>query len=46
MEALAALPGVRSIALPRGNLSVHEEFPDATAAAIEPLLREHASATR
>jgi len=40
IEALAALPGIRSARLPRGKLSVHEEFPDATAAAIEPLLRD------
>src|SRR5215470_17281756 len=30
MEALAAVPGVRIAWLPRGKLSVHEEFPDAT----------------
>ena len=40
MEALAALPGVRSVRLPRGKLAVHEEFPDATAEAIEAFLRE------
>jgi pimeloyl-ACP methyl ester carboxylesterase len=39
MEALAALPGVRTVRLPRGKLAVHEEFPDATAAAIEPFLQ-------
>jgi pimeloyl-ACP methyl ester carboxylesterase len=46
MEALAALPGVRSVQLARGKLAVHEEFPDNTAAAIEAFLREqpHSSA--
>ena len=39
MEALAALPGVRTVRLPRGKLAVHEEFPDATAEAIEPFLQ-------
>jgi pimeloyl-ACP methyl ester carboxylesterase len=40
MEALAALPGVRSVRLPHGKLSVHEEFPDATMKAISPFLDE------
>ncbi len=40
MEALAALPGVRSVRLARGKLAVHEEFPDAAAAAIVAFLRE------
>jgi pimeloyl-ACP methyl ester carboxylesterase len=40
MEALAAVPGVRTVRLPRGKLSVHEEFPDATADAIAPFLNE------
>jgi hypothetical protein len=38
IEALAGLPGVRSVRLPRGKLSVHEEFPDATVEAITPFL--------
>jgi pimeloyl-ACP methyl ester carboxylesterase len=38
MEALAALPGVGSMRLPSGKLSVHEEFPDATVEAITPFL--------
>jgi pimeloyl-ACP methyl ester carboxylesterase len=38
MEALAALPGVRTERLPRGKLSVHEEFPDDVYAAIRPFL--------
>jgi pimeloyl-ACP methyl ester carboxylesterase len=42
MEALAALPGIRSVILPRGKLSVHEEFPDATAEAIAAFLRADA----
>lgn len=40
MEALAALPGVRTARLPRGKLAVHEEFPDAVAEAIVAFLRE------
>jgi pimeloyl-ACP methyl ester carboxylesterase len=43
MEALAAVPGVRTARLPRGKLSVHEEFPDATISAIEPFLAEAAA---
>jgi pimeloyl-ACP methyl ester carboxylesterase len=42
MEALAALPGVRTTRLPRGKLAVHEEFPDATVEAIEPFLQRAA----
>lgn len=38
MEALAALPNVRTTVLARGKLSVHEEFPQQTAAAILPFL--------
>ena len=44
MEALAAVPGVRTARLPRGKLSVHEEFPDATISAIEPFLAEGSAA--
>ena len=40
IEALAALPGVRTVRLPRGKLSVHEEFPNETINAIEPFLAE------
>jgi len=36
MEALARCPGVEGICLPRGKLSLHEEFPDAVAAALRP----------
>jgi len=46
MEALAAVPGVRTARLPRGKLSVHEEFPDATISAIEPFLAEATAAAR
>jgi pimeloyl-ACP methyl ester carboxylesterase len=48
MEALAAVPVIRAVRLPHGKLSVHEEFPDATAGAIGPFLREemHSSGTR
>jgi pimeloyl-ACP methyl ester carboxylesterase len=38
MEALAELPGVSSVRLARGKLSVHEEFPDEVAAALQPFL--------
>jgi pimeloyl-ACP methyl ester carboxylesterase len=40
MEALAALPGIRSVRLSHGKLSVHEEFPDAAMEAIGPFLGE------
>src|SRR5262245_16245765 len=40
MEALAALPNVSSVRLPRGKLAVHEELPDATAEDIAPFLQE------
>src|SRR5262245_16389484 len=39
-SAQAALPGIRSVRLPRGKLAVHEEFPDATAEAVDAFLRE------
>ena len=38
MEALSALPGVETVRLPRGKLSVYEEFPDEVFAAVEPFL--------
>ena len=40
MEALAAVSGIRSVVLPRGKLSVHEEFPGMTFEAMAPFLRE------
>jgi pimeloyl-ACP methyl ester carboxylesterase len=46
MEALAALPGIRSVRLPRGKLAVHEEFPDATAEAVDGFLREPGATER
>jgi pimeloyl-ACP methyl ester carboxylesterase len=44
MEALAAVPGIRTARLPHGKLAVHEEFPDATFGAIEPFLAEDSAA--
>jgi pimeloyl-ACP methyl ester carboxylesterase len=44
MEALAAVPGIRTARLARGKLAVHEEFPDATINAIEPFLAEDSTA--
>ena len=40
MEALATFPNVRTRILAHGKLSVHEEFPEQTAAAILPFLVE------
>jgi pimeloyl-ACP methyl ester carboxylesterase len=37
--SLAALPGIRSVRLARGKLSVHEEFADETVEAITPFLQ-------
>jgi pimeloyl-ACP methyl ester carboxylesterase len=45
MEALAAVPGIRTARLPQGKLAVHEEFPDATIDAVEPFLAEEPAAT-
>src|SRR5262249_9449451 len=45
MEALAAVPGVRTARLPQGKLAVHEEFPEATFNAIAPFLAEESAAT-
>ena len=47
-QRLAAIPGIRAVRLPKGKLSVHEEFPDATAEAIAPFLSEgmRSAATR
>ena len=38
MEALGQLPGVETIRLACGKLSVHEEFPDDVVAALQPFL--------
>jgi pimeloyl-ACP methyl ester carboxylesterase len=46
MEALASLPGIRSVRLPRGKLAVHEEFPDAVIEAIDPFLSRELHAAR
>jgi pimeloyl-ACP methyl ester carboxylesterase len=40
IEALAALPNIRSVRVPHGKLSVHEEFADVIAEVITPFLRE------
>lgn len=40
MEALAAIPGVRSARLPVGKLGVHEEFPEETFNVVAPFLAE------
>jgi pimeloyl-ACP methyl ester carboxylesterase len=40
IETLATLPHVKTMRLPRGKLSLHEEFPDATFEAIAPFLSE------
>ena len=34
MDALAEVPGIAARVLPRGKLSLHEEFPDEVAGAI------------
>jgi pimeloyl-ACP methyl ester carboxylesterase len=45
MEALAAVPGARRAVLPRGKLSVHEEFPADVADAIEQFIPGTAEST-
>jgi pimeloyl-ACP methyl ester carboxylesterase len=40
MEALASVPGIHSVMLPLGKLSVHEEFPDSVTETIEPFLSD------
>jgi pimeloyl-ACP methyl ester carboxylesterase len=42
MEALAALPHVRSVELPDGKLSIHEEFPEVVAEAVRLFVGETA----
>src|SRR5260221_7328492 len=44
MEALAAVPGIRTVRLPQGQLAVHEEFSNATAEPIGSFLAEEAPA--
>ena len=36
MEALASVASIRTVVLPLGKLSVHEEFPDLVVEAIKP----------
>jgi pimeloyl-ACP methyl ester carboxylesterase len=38
IDAFAVLPGIRRVRLPRGKLSVHEEFPEAVVDVIGPFL--------
>jgi pimeloyl-ACP methyl ester carboxylesterase len=38
MEALTAIPGMRSVCVPQGKLSLHEEFADEVAQVIGPFL--------
>ena len=38
MEALASVASIRTVVLPLGKLSVHEEFPDLVVEAIKPFL--------
>lgn len=40
MEALTELPNVQVARLPRGKLSIHEEFPEAVEQAMVPFLRQ------
>jgi hypothetical protein len=40
MAALAAVPGIESVCLPAGKLSVHEEFHNLVADAIETFLAD------
>ena len=46
MQALAALPNVRSVELPSGKLGVHEEFPDEVAEAVRSFLDRMGGAGR
>ncbi|WP_188906923.1 alpha/beta fold hydrolase [Aureimonas endophytica] len=45
MAALGALPGVRTLVLPRGKLGLHEEYPDLVADAIRRFLDEGSDQT-
>jgi pimeloyl-ACP methyl ester carboxylesterase len=42
IEALAAIPGMRSVCVPRGKLALHEEFPAEVAQVIVPFLASDA----
>jgi pimeloyl-ACP methyl ester carboxylesterase len=46
MEALAAVPGLATQCMPAGKLSFYEEFPERTAAAIQPFLSNDSSQHR
>lgn len=46
IESLPALPNVRVERLPKGKLSVHEEFPDEVMSVIRPFLFEGAGPFR
>jgi len=43
MEALAELPNVRIERLPKGKLSIHEEFPEAVTSVVRPFLMEQSN---
>ena len=45
MEALTIVPRVQSVCLPLGKLSVHEEFPNLVAEAIETFLADRTEPT-
>jgi hypothetical protein len=45
MEALTTVPRVQSVCLPLGKLSVHEEFPNLVAEAIETFLADRTEPT-
>lgn len=46
MEALAALPGIDTVLLPRGKLALHEEFPGEVGAAVAHFLRDDEALAR
>jgi len=41
IAALAAIPGMRSVCIPRGKLALHEEFPAEVEQSIMPFLRDN-----
>jgi hypothetical protein len=40
VSVAATVPRIRTVMLPLGKLSVHEEFPDSVAETVEPFLRD------
>jgi pimeloyl-ACP methyl ester carboxylesterase len=46
IESMAALPNIQIKRLPKGKLSLHEEFPDEIVSVIRPLLVEGAGPFR